>query len=512
MRCALLVSLAVNARQSRRLYATASSFSDLHVDAKLVTALRDEFQIHAPTAMQGTLLQHTVNTPTSNLLVRQPTGSGKTLALAVSLLTLALRDHQALLGTGLDPSAAFSVQAANAIVVVPNRELAFQIESWITRLLATAYPDANRHRFVGRFVSGTPYEGVQRGVLKRHGVPAIIVGTPRSLLELAFPDTGESPLIDVRAPQLLQALAQHAGEKKEGKEVETTLEAVLAREDYDKVESFRGVRRLILDEVDAMLRLPNRHATERQKKLRREKPKPGQVFVDRLLDTLGITQIAKCLRPPPTSTEALLSVPRKSGARGWHKPSDIALAKGVASKPSPPVSRRIESRVNVVGPRSLQIVALSATANKDLRNWMVHRGWMLGRPLAIDNASATVEVPSGTTHHCLVIENDRAIRNLREKLPTTSQAEEEVELSSSRAQSKVLLEDEESSSDLRDPEHKSSEQHSMMEQMSEVAANVIRAINPQHGSVIIFTRSDASTAQFGRVLESYGVSARDIMT
>ncbi|KAJ1669356.1 hypothetical protein GGF38_002322, partial [Coemansia sp. RSA 25] len=484
MRCALLVSLAVNARQSRRLYATASSFSDLHVDAKLVTALRDEFQIHAPTAMQGTLLQHTVNTPTSNLLVRQPTGSGKTLALAVSLLTLALRDHQALLGTGLDPSAAFSVQAANAIVVVPNRELAFQIESWITRLLATAYPDANRHRFVGRFVSGTPYEGVQRGVLKRHGVPAIIVGTPRSLLELAFPDTGESPLID----------------------------AVLAREDYDKVESFRGVRRLILDEVDAMLRLPNRHATERQKKLRREKPKPGQVFVDRLLDTLGITQIAKCLRPPPTSTEALLSVPRKSGARGWHKPSDIALAKGVASKPSPPVSRRIESRVNVVGPRSLQIVALSATANKDLRNWMVHRGWMLGRPLAIDNASATVEVPSGTTHHCLVIENDRAIRNLREKLPTTSQAEEEVELSSSRAQSKLLLEDEESSSDLRDPEHKSSEQHSMMEQMSEVAANVIRAINPQHGSVIIFTRSDASTAQFGRVLESYGVSARDIMT
>ncbi|KAJ2894880.1 hypothetical protein GGI21_005227 [Coemansia aciculifera] len=54
----------------------------------------------------------------------------------------------------------------------------------------------------------------------------------------------------------------------------------------------------------------------------------------------------------------------------------------------------------------------------------------------------------------------------------------------------------------------------MMEQMSEVAANVIRAIGPQQngGSVIIFTRSDASTTQFGRVLETYGVSARDIMT
>ncbi|KAJ2741862.1 hypothetical protein GGI20_004890 [Coemansia sp. BCRC 34301] len=493
MRCALLVSLAANTRQCRRLFSTARSFGDLGVDAKLVAALGKELQIHMPTSMQGDLLQHTVHSPTANLLVRQPTGSGKTLALAVSLLTLALRDHQALGDLGLSPSEAFAVQAANSVVVVPNRELAFQIESWITRLLDSAYPEANRHRFVGRFVSGSPYETQQRGVLKRHGVPAIIVGTPRSLLELAFPASGES-LIDIRAPSLLQALAN-------GEEVE----ALMAQKDFDKIESFRGVRRLVLDEVDAMLRLPNRHATERQKKLRREKPKPGQVFVDRLMDTLGITQIAKRLRPPA----APAPVVRKSSARGWHKHSDIELARKGSSPPPPLARRRIEPQFNVVGPRSLQIIALSATANKDLRNWMVHRGWMLGRPLAIDNASASIEVPSETTHHCLVIENDRAIRNLREKVPAASP--EETPLSSSRSQSQALEEDEELSKDgARDAEHKNLE-HSMMEQMSEVAANVIRAIDPQ-GSVIIFTRSDASTAQFGRVLESYGVSARDIMT
>ncbi|KAJ2904705.1 hypothetical protein GGI21_004254, partial [Coemansia aciculifera] len=427
MRRILLVSL--GARPFRqRLFSTTTdaskSFSDLGVDAKLVSALSQAFQIHTPTAMQCDLLRHTLDSPTRNLLVRQPTGSGKTLALALILLTLALRDHQALTTAGgLSSSAAFSVQAANSIVVVPNRELAFQIEDWVVRLLAASYPDVNRHRVVGRFVSGAPYETQQRGTLKRHGVPAILVGTPRSLLELAYPVTGD-PLIQLEAPHQLKRLATNA-EAIDGGEVEGE----------EEVEALRGVRRLVLDEVDGMLRLPNRHATERQKKLRRDKPKPGQVFVDRLLETLGITQIAKRLRPPPAATPPpAVSRARVSGARGWNKPSDIALAKGPPTRTTKPAAANTGTSkdnstapplpFDIVGPRSLQIIALSATANKDLRNWMVHRGWMLGRPLAIDNASMSIEVPAVTTHHCLVIENDRTIRNLREKLPTSSPIDE----------------------------------------------------------------------------------------
>ncbi|KAJ2025074.1 hypothetical protein IW146_010060, partial [Coemansia sp. RSA 922] len=92
--------------------------------------------------------------------------------------------------------------------------------------------------------------------------------------------------------------------------------------------------------------------------------------------------------------------------------------------------------------------------------------------------------------------NDRAIRNLRDK----SESPQE----SSRTEADTLQKEEEG-------DRSDSEQQTMMEQMSEVAANVIRELEPR-GSVIIFTRSDASTAQFGRVLESYGVVARDIMT
>ncbi|KAJ1921113.1 hypothetical protein LPJ71_001349 [Coemansia sp. S17] len=423
--------------------------------------------------MQEELIRNTT-TATNNLLVRQHTGSGKTFALILSLLSLTIRDHHILRELGLDETSALSVQQANSVVVVPNRELAFQIESWVSRLMADAYPEIPRQKIIGRYVSGVPYEAQQRGVLKRHGVPAIVVGTPRCLLELAYPEDG-TPLIGVRAPDLLVDIVEQSEQFKG----EFKLGAA-----KPGVESYRGVRRLVLDEVDGMLRLPNRHATERQKLLRREKPKPGQIFVDRLLGTLGVTRISNSLRPP-------VAPARSSNAKGWKKASDLALArKSLAAE----TKKRPE--FNIVNEHSLQIIAVSATANKDLRNWMVHRGWMTMRPLMIDNPGQNIDVPTATTHHCLVIENNRAIRNLRDK----SESPQE----SSRTEADTLQKEEEG-------DRSDSEQQTMMEQMSEVAANVIRELEPR-GSVIIFTRSDASTAQFGRVLESYGVVARDIMT
>ncbi|KAJ2022554.1 hypothetical protein IWW57_004481 [Coemansia sp. S610] len=466
LRCALLVS------RGRRLFSTGGGFAELGVEPELVRALERRFQIHTPNTMQQELLGQTL-TASNHLLVRQETGSGKTFALSVGLLSLTLREHQALRSMGLDEAAALSTQQANSVVVVPNRELAFQIESWIGAMLAEAYPLLPRQKIVGRFVSGTPYESQQRGVLKRHGVPAIVVGTPRCLLELVYPDDS-APLIGVRASELMASLAEKTRE-----------ELMAGGLDAGGAESYRGVRRLVLDEIDGMLRLPNRHATERQIQLRKDKPKPGQVFVDRLLETLGVTRIFKILRPPALPAAPL----RQSNARGWQKPSDLALARGA---PKPP-----RTECNVVGPHSLQIVALSATVNKDLRNWMVRRGWMTSRPLVIDNPSRSIDVPASTVHHCLVIENDRAIRNLREKCEDSPQA------SSTREQGAALVREEEERADA--------EVQSMMEQMSEVAANVIRELAPR-GSVLIFTRSDAGTAQFGRVLETYGVAARDIMT
>ncbi|KAJ2823524.1 hypothetical protein FBU31_004254 [Coemansia sp. 'formosensis'] len=460
-RCALVVT-------RRRLYSTQVGFGALGVDSRVVSALETEFGITAASAMQAQLLRAT-DAATDNVLVRQHTGSGKTLAVAAGMLSLAVREHDALRSLGLDEASALAVQQANTVVVVPNRELAFQIEGWISRLLAVAYPQLPRARVVGRFVSGAPYEAQQRGVLRRHGVPAIVVGTPRCLLELAYPEEGAAVLA-LRAPELLQVMAEKPP-------------AEWAACAGGGAEALRGVRRLVLDEVDGMLRLPNRHATERQKQLRKDKPKPGQVFVDRLLATLHVTNIAKALRPPPPPTPT----PPASNARGWQKAADRELARGSLA----PAPR--QQQTNIVSGHSLQIVAVSATANKDVRNWMVHRGWMTARPLMIDNDDAGVGVPAQTTHHCLVIENDRAIRNLRPR-------------DSSRAEADALKEEEEEGESPAGPQPLP-----MMEQMAEVAANVIHELRPR-GSVVIFTRSDASTAQFGRVLEAHGVVARDIMT
>ncbi|KAJ2234679.1 hypothetical protein GGI13_008662, partial [Coemansia sp. RSA 455] len=121
-RCAVLVS-------RRRLYSTRSGFADLGIDTKLIQALETRFQVHTPSSMQEELIRNTT-TATNNLLVRQHTGSGKTFALILSLLSLTIRDHHILRELGLDESSALSVQQANSVVVVPNRELAFQIESW----------------------------------------------------------------------------------------------------------------------------------------------------------------------------------------------------------------------------------------------------------------------------------------------------------------------------------------------------------------------------------------------
>ncbi|KAJ2823047.1 hypothetical protein GGI24_003777 [Coemansia furcata] len=465
-RCALVVT-------RRRVYSTQVGFGALGVDSRVVSALETEFGITTASAMQEQLLR-AMDTATNNVLVRQHTGSGKTLAVAAGMLSLAVREHDALRTLGLDEASALGVQQANTVVVVPNRELAFQIEGWISRLVAVAYPQLPRQKVVGRFVSGAPYEAQQRGVLRRHGVPAIVVGTPRCLLELAFPGEG-APLLALRAPELLQVMAEKPP-------------AEWAACAGKGAEALRGVRRLVLDEVDGMLRLPNRHATERQKQLRKDKPKPGQVFVDRLLATLHVTDIAKALRPPPAPTPTPLPA---SNARGWQKAGDRELARKSTVSAAPAPSR--QQQTSIVGGHSLQIVAVSATANKDVRNWMVHRGWMTARPLMIDNADAGVGVPAQTTHHCLVIENDRAIRNLRPR-------------DSSRAEADALKEEDEA-----EPPSTAEPPLPMMEQMAEVAANVIRELQPR-GSVVIFTRSDASTAQFGRVLEAHGVAARDIMT
>ncbi|KAJ2001529.1 hypothetical protein GGI04_003700 [Coemansia thaxteri] len=426
-------------------------------------------------------LHHKLEKGKNNVLIRQSTGTGKTFALTLGLLTLAIEEHR-LLRTNfqLSEAQAFKVQQINSLVVVPNRELAFQIEEWANRLLTSAYPELARQKVLQRFVSGAPYEGQQRGVLRRHGMPAIIVGTPRSLLE---------QVDSIAVPEFLQLLKTKISPDTSSEELQRLVDAE-AKHGMSAAGDFTGLRRLVIDEIDGVLKLPGKHATEKQRLLRKDKPTAGQVLVDGLMDSLGIRSVVSSLRPADGSSRdsavdtMSFARPRESRARGWHKRSDVALAQARKPLPSADCSRRLQ--VNIAGPRSLQLIVSSATANRSLRGWLSSRGWLTCAPHVIDNDSGSVEVPLATIHHCLVIEHDRSIRNLR-------------------------LQKAESADDAPAAEEETKADRLVMEQMAEVASTVIRELRPA-GPVIVFMRSDASSTQFGYALEAYGVRARDIMT
>ncbi|KAJ2789528.1 hypothetical protein H4R20_007164, partial [Coemansia guatemalensis] len=136
------------------------------LDSKLVAAMRELHGAVEASEMQRQLVKHLIR-PKSHLVVRQATGTGKTFAIVASILSLALREHQKLTEQlGYTESEAFETQALNTLYVVPNRELALQIERWASELLAHAYPDAPFAKYLQRFVSGEGYEAKQQRVLR----------------------------------------------------------------------------------------------------------------------------------------------------------------------------------------------------------------------------------------------------------------------------------------------------------------------------------------------------------
>ncbi|KAJ1932890.1 hypothetical protein GGF37_006907, partial [Kickxella alabastrina] len=224
---------------------TATTFAELGIDARLIQSASTHYNIHTPTPMQTSIIQSILQpstSGTSNLhhtLLRHETGSGKTFGMLLATLTLAL---QAQTQPYANETSQRQHQQQRTLFLVPNRELALQIEHWAHTLLSP-FPTLSHKKLIQSFVSGTPYEQDQIGILRRHGIPRITLGTPRRLLELlSQPSRGE-----------------HTG--------------LL----------FGGLARVVVDEIDAVLKLPGKHASEKQIKLRREKPRPGQMLVERIV-------------------------------------------------------------------------------------------------------------------------------------------------------------------------------------------------------------------------------------
>ncbi|KAJ2790064.1 hypothetical protein H4R20_007076, partial [Coemansia guatemalensis] len=263
----------------------------------------------------------------------------------------------------------------------------------------------------------------------------------------------------------------------------------------------RGLRRLVIDEVDQILLLPSKNASEKKKLLRKQKPRPGQRLIDDiLLNTCGLSRLRNLINEATRKAVERASKEDNDGdrriknAKGWRKRNDPVLGRATEPRVLPardvdPAVAALRQLCDLVGPQSLQIVALSATCNSSLQRWMQLRGWMSSRPALLDNSEATVVTPKLTTHYCLVIEDEKSVRNLRPNIPLPESAD--VERTSTNQSSDNPWE-----ADVRNRSDQN--QVAVMELMAEVAINAIEAIQPR-GSVIIFTRSDASIPQFARV-------------
>ncbi|KAJ2667360.1 hypothetical protein IW148_000055 [Coemansia sp. RSA 1199] len=472
------------------------------------------YNVTTPTRMQTDLIPHLTH-PTTHLYVRQTTGSGKTFAIACSLLSIAIQEHHMLTQKLQCTSAkAHEIQALNTLVVVPNRELALQIVRWAHEMLEHAYPQMSRAKVIQCVVGGKEYESVQKGVLKRHGMPAILVGTPKTLMNLmASSDTG-APLVTVLPPEMLRRLS--LGDYESAAEYAKRLHSVhvLSKQSMKTMPAggLRGLRRLVIDEIDQVLCIPGKNATEREKKLRKDKPKPGQLLIDQvLLDTCKLSRLNAVVHQAGLlgwqKREVKEVAQQKPRIRRWIKDRDPLL--GPPAPVAQPVETvepnrdlmRLRELADLVGRQSLQITALSATANSAVRQWMQKRGWMSSRPLVIDNEDTRVTMPSHVEHYCLVVEDQNVVRNFRAKDEASEQlANEPKDEPGSNA----------SGAKEADADVWAEDQMSAMELMAEVAANTFEALDPR-GSVIIFTRSDASTTQFAHVLERYGILAHDIM-
>ncbi|KAF8933553.1 hypothetical protein BGZ47_010818 [Haplosporangium gracile] len=145
------------------------------------------------------------------------------------------------------------------------------------------------------------------------------------------------------------------------------------------------IETLILDEVDHLIRLPNRFASRKQVLNRDVHPKPAELAVREIL--------------------------RSAQAAGRYPPlSSLSTADDQDDEEE---ERKVKGKVarTGVGADRIQIIAASATMNRPMRHWLeTTQGWVQG-PTWVDTTKSVV-LPQGIEHHCVIVGPD-SVRNMR---------------------------------------------------------------------------------------------------
>jgi superfamily II DNA/RNA helicase len=302
---------------------SVQSFSGLGIHQSLCArlALRQP-PLYTPNHVQREAFKGLLQRNAGSMTIQAPTGQGKTLAYVLPILTmLGKRTSQWLRDR---PGERVPVMG---VIVLPTRELCAQVMEEINSLVV------NNPAFVGGFLDDAEmYSNMRRFARKvapgeslrkqarqlAEAPPVLLVGTSQRLNEL-FNPLEEQPKV------------RRHRERADG--------PPLTREDRALLPALDHVSVACLDEADNILKPLGKFATDKIKSNRVRHPKPGKMFLDRLL--------VECRRRGQHTSVVYVSATMNNALRGElrvlakdHKEALAALS---------PSSSRVADVVNVKG-------------------------------------------------------------------------------------------------------------------------------------------------------------------
>ncbi|KAJ1928322.1 hypothetical protein FBU59_007140, partial [Linderina macrospora] len=131
----------------------------MKVDLRLVEAISKLYGIKKPTELQKRIIPNILH-PRNHLVISDDTGTGKTFSMLLALISVTVSEYKSLLvAPEMDHRKSvrpLDFLEASSLFVVPNRELALQVETWAKEIINEAYPELSAAKFVQCFVSGAP--------------------------------------------------------------------------------------------------------------------------------------------------------------------------------------------------------------------------------------------------------------------------------------------------------------------------------------------------------------------
>ncbi|PVV00854.1 hypothetical protein BB560_004748 [Smittium megazygosporum] len=528
-----------------RRFSSWPTFEELGINPKISQAASQCLGIETPTKMQTQIIPAILkNQKFEDFIVENETGSGKTISIVLTLLTLAHKDYSKFafsdseLSVPENPNQIFAprlmeshaFRTPSSLFIVPNRELAMQIDTWSKKLSAIAFPEINHVHLMQTFTRGEDFVYDQMLNFEKYGAPSVLVSTPNRLHEMLLEE--KKLVID------------------------------------------RRLKNIFIDEIDLALQILGRYAPLTKKITRLKKPKETQVVLEHCLKELYTRYQAvrkSTFKKEPANRDSFMFENKKNVPYQVLELLYSASKLRDSSKKKRLISQIKNDKVlndpELMDPLNLtlyrkihSLCCLSATVSSDLISFMKSRGWFPSPINVIKDRDRTSKVPAIITHSVIVVDKNDNVRNLAPKgfsesisketmkKPSTDissrvieeskdrpsednmlfsdedqsfaikQSEsgiEHIEGDSLKQENKYIVEDEEDETETNGKDNfdfssrVDNELYSSL--MSEIVAKMIELERPTIKSVLVFLEPQRSFHMFSEALEELGYTSEMIL-